>query len=213
MKKLLLIALLAVCNISCNNEKNLPKNFDYGRIENSAYVNDYFGLKLPFDSDWKVQNEAQMTNMADSGIEALSGDDKHMKKVLDASSINVAQLFMIFKYEPRTNTVFNPSLLINVENLSQFPNVKTVDDYLVQAKKLMAQTNMNIEYKKEDYDVTLGNHKFVCMEIFNRDYTINQDYYVTLLNGFAVGIISSYENDADKMALKAMLDNLEINKN
>ncbi len=213
MKKIICIALLVIVNFSCVEEKNLPNHFDYGSIENNTYINDFFGFRLPYNSEWSVLDKQQMSNITKAGKEMIVGDDNKLKKVVDVSSVNLAELFMIFKHELGTTTEFNPSLGINAENLNQFPNVKETKDYVVQAKNFMDQTKMNIDYRREDYEVKIGNTSFICLEIFNLDYNIYQDYYVTLNNGFAISMVVSYANEEDKNEINAMLDKMQFTKN
>ncbi|MBK9455745.1 MAG: hypothetical protein IPO24_09235 [Bacteroidetes bacterium] len=44
------VALLLV--VSCKNYIGIPDNFDYGKIENNVYVNEFFGMKMPLNEGW-----------------------------------------------------------------------------------------------------------------------------------------------------------------
>jgi len=212
MKKIIYIIVLAVICTSCKNEKNLPTDFDYGVVENGIYKNNYFGVKIPFNAEWDVQDQKQMSDLTKSGTDLLVGDNDEFQKIVDASLVNVAELFMVFKHELGTTTEFNPSFLMNAENLKHFPNVKAVDDYLASAKDLLLQSNMQINFRSDYYEVEIGNEKFMCMEIENGSFGIYQDYFVTLKRGFAVAFIVTYDNEEDKKELYSIIENIKINK-
>ena len=212
MKKIIYSIVLIVLFTNCKNEKNLPTDFDYGIVENGVYKNNYFGVRIPFNTDWSVQSQKQMSDLTKSGTDLIVGDNDEFQKVVDASLINVAELFMIFKYEVGSTTNFNPSFLMNAENLKQFPNINNASEYLVGAKRVLQQSNMQIDYRSEDYEVEIGNEKFLCMEIENGSFGIFQDYFVTLKRGFAVAFIVTYDNEEDKKELYSIIENININK-
>jgi len=212
MKKIVYLIVLIVLSTSCKEEKNLPTDFDYGVVENGVYKNNYFGVSIPFNPDWDVQSQKQMSDLTKSGTDLLTGDNDEFQKVVDASLVNVAELFMIFKHELGSTTEFNPSFIMNAENLKQFPNVKDAEGYLVSAKDLLLQSNMQINFRSDEYEVEIGNEKFICMEIENASYGIFQDYFVTLKRGFAIAFIVTYVNEEDKKELYSIIENIKINK-
>lgn len=212
MKKIIYLIVLTVLSASCKNEKNLPTDFDYGIVENGIYKNNYFGVRIPFNTEWDVQDQKQMSDLTKSGTDLLVGDNDEFQKIVDASLVNVAELFMVFKHELGTTTEFNPSFLMNAENLKQFPNVKDAADYLVGAKNVLQQSNMQIDFRSVDYEVEIGNEKFLCMEIENGSFGVYQDYFVTLKRGFAVAFIVTYDNEEDKKELYSIIENIKINK-
>jgi hypothetical protein len=206
-----IIYLIFLIALSCGKEKNIPTNFDYGQVvRGNIYKNDYFSMQVQFDPSWILQSRKEMARLTNTGKDLISGDDKQLSKVLDASLISVAELFMVFKYELGSIAEFNPSFLINAENLKMYPSVKDPKDYLVQAKKLFESTKMNYVYRQDDYNIKIGGVDFICMPIENLDYNIYQDYFVTIKNGFALAMIVSYDNENDKKELYAIIDKVNF---
>jgi hypothetical protein len=210
MKNIIFLLISTSLFFGCINKKNLPENFDYGHIENNTYFNEYFKLEMPFEPDWDVQNKEQMEQIAQMGNDYAVGGNDSLKKVFEASQVNVAQLLLIFKHPVGSTMDFNPSMLINAENLRQFQNVRTPKGYISEAKKFLASTAINYEYRRDEYEIELGGKTFMCLEIENLDYNIKQDYFVTLRKGFALAIIVSYDNEVDKGTLYSNLKNIKI---
>ena len=197
--------------MSCGKEKNIPKDFDYGQIvRGNIYKNDFFSMRVQFDPSWAIQGRKEMASLTNAGKDMLSGDDKKLNEALDASLVNVAELFMVFKFEPGSIAEFNPSFLVNAENLKMFPSVRDPKDYLSQAKKLFKNAKMNFAYRQDDYNIKIGGVDFVCMELENLNYGIYQDYFVTIRNGFALALIVSYANENDKNELYDIIDNVNF---
>ena len=214
MRKNICIFLISVTLLSfgCKEEKNVPTNFDYGKVENGIYKNNFFGIRIPVGDQWFVHNKQQMDRLEEEGKKVIAGDNKELEKITEASMVNVAQLFVMSKYELGSTTDFNPSFLLNVENLKQYPHISTPEEYLTDAKKLLEQSAMNYTYLDE-YEKMIGNQKFIALEVLNDDYNINQDYYTTIKNGFALNIVIAYENEQDKTELYNIIDQIKINKN
>lgn len=63
--KYLLKLFLLITLISCGGtpKKNIPVEFDYGKIERNTYLNSFFSLEIPFDSAWYIQSQEEMNKM------------------------------------------------------------------------------------------------------------------------------------------------------
>ncbi len=138
MKGLFAIALLFICLVSCNNTGK-PVDFDYGHVENGIYSNTYFDVSINLPQNWVVQSQEQTDKMVEQGSDLIAGEDENMKTVLKASEVNVANLLSAFQYEYGSAVDYNPSIVINSENIKNFPGIKNGADYLFQAKKLLEQ--------------------------------------------------------------------------
>jgi len=212
MKKVVSVLLIVFVIISCNKKTNVPMSFDYGSIENGIYDNTFFKFKLPINSEWYVLDNEEADAVYKIGNEFASGDNKSLKKKLSASQINVAKLLTVFREEPGTNITYNPSIIVNAENLNNSPQVKSVNDYLSIAKKLLNNTAMDIEYLEQKDLVKIGSQDFGFLKIENKFNGTNiiQDYYVALKKGFAVSFIMSYTNEEEKDMLYEMFNKLKI---
>lgn len=213
MKHLLKLFLL-ITLISCSGtpKKNVPIEFDYGKIEQNTYLNSFFGLEIPFNSEWYVQSQEEMNKMVKQGEEFIAGDDKLLKRQLNAAKINTAYLFTLFKYKPGTNLTYNPSVMVIAENINKFPQIKEGKDYLEQTKKIMARTQMNYSYEKDIFTRLIGNKKFDVLEgvMHLPDTDITQEFMSTIMQGFTLSFVISYTTESDKEELYNIIDGITL---
>ena len=216
--KLILIGfvILTVLTFSCNpNGNGKPKDFDYGHVENSMYINSFFGLKLQLPSDWVVQTKEQTENLAKKGKELVAGDDKNMKAVIDAAEVNSANLLAVFKYEVGAAVEYNPNFMLVAENLKNAPGIKNGSDYLFQTRKLMKQSQIKYDFIDEEFKKEIiNNQEFFLMNcsINYMGLNIKQKYYSTIQNGFCLSAIISFINDEQENDLERIINSIEFNK-
>lgn len=197
---------------SCTKEKNLPKNFDYGTVRNSTYVNDYFDLKIPFPSDWTVVEGEQLKRIQEAGNEIAAGDNKHIKKVLEASEINTAQLLSLFRNKVGTKVDFNHNLQVLVENLNTLPSITTGKDYLFNARQLLLNTAMDIEIIEETQTLNIEGRNIDGLVLINtiKGLQIHQTYLAVVKNGFCLNFVLSYINDGQRDELHSIIGKMEL---
>lgn len=197
------ILFLTIFMTICNSQDN-PMDFDYGRIENSQYVNSFFGFEITLPTDWIVQTKEQMEDMTNRGKALVAGDDSNMKAVLKASEINTANLLSVFQFERGSAVEYNPSFSIIVENIKNLPGIKTGNEYLFQAKKLMEQSQLKYDYIDKEFSKEVVNGTdFYKMnaEIKYMGLDIKQIYFVTIQKGFSFVVITTFINDQQKQDL------------
>ena len=208
LKVITLVLILALAT-SCKTEApGIPESFDYGKVVNGVYSNDYFNMRVPFDDSWDVQSEEERKEISDLGKELV--EDEDLKRALDASSINNASLFSAYKYEVGSNLGYNPSISIIAENISQFPQIKHGSEYLKEAQKLMAQMQMDYTFNFVDTSKNIGHHSFDIMEV-DVDYlgnSFHQQYMATITKGFCLLLVISYDTDEQRKELEALVDDI-----
>ena len=212
MKKALSFSLIVLVLLACKNEVNMPSSFDYGSIENSVYENTFFKFKLPINPKWYVLDNEETDAVYKMGNDIVAGENESLKENLIAADINLAKLVTAFKEQPGTSYSFNPSLVINAENLKSAPLVKTTAQYIDLAKNLLNQSNMQLKYIDEKDKVKIGSQDFAFIQLENSfdGIVVTQDYYCTLKNGFVLLFIMSYIEDTGKAEVYNMFDNLKI---
>ncbi|WP_298900720.1 hypothetical protein [uncultured Psychroserpens sp.] len=203
------MALTLTLVTSCKTESpGLPESFDYGKVENGVYTNDYFKMRVPFDTSWDVQSEEERKEISEYGKELV--EDEDLKRAIDASSINNASLFTAYQYELGSTLGYNPSISIIAENVSQHPQVKHGQDYLKEAQKIMEQMQMDYTFNYLDAPKTIGNHSFDMMNV-DVDYLgseFHQQYMATITKGFCLLLVISYDTDEQREELEAMVNRI-----
>lgn len=210
------LVFLVVLTFSCNSSGNgKPKDFDYGYVEDSNYINSFFGLELKLPSDWIVQTKEQTENLAKMGKDLVAGDDKTMKAVIKASEVNSANLLAVFKYEVGAAVNNNPNFMLVAENLQNAPGIKNGSDYLFQTRKLLKQSQILYDSIDEEFTKEIiNNQEFYLMNcsINYMGLNIKQKYFSTIQNGFCLNAIISFVDDEQKNDLEKIISSIEFNK-
>ena len=205
------IALIITTIICCGSGSK--KRFDYGHIKDNTYFNSFFGLEVKLPPNWIILRQEQLKNMKEKGIKLLT-NNKNLSAIIKASEVNTANLLGICKYENGAPVDFNPSLVLVAENLKDYPGVKTGSDYLFHASKLLKQVQLEYYIDEEFEKETINNQEFYLMNtsINMMELDITQIYYVTIRNGFALGIIITFIDDEQKKELERAVKSMKFNK-
>jgi len=206
--------LILILMINCSNSSE-PKDFDYGKIENDRYTNSYFDLELNLPSHWIVQTKEQTENLTKIGKDLVAGDNKNMRAAFNASEINTANLLTVFQYEVGSAVDFNPGFMLMAENLKAFPGIKTGSDYLFQVRRAMKQSQFQYDSIDDEFKkIIIDNQEYYLMNtsVSYAGYTIRQEYYSTLQDGFCISAIISYNDDEQKSVLKKVINSMKFKK-
>ncbi len=191
------------------------ETFDYGTVKEGKYTNTFFALEVDIPQDWAVQSKEQMDRLHKMGSALVTGDDENLKALIKAADVNTAKLFMAYKYELGSAVEYNPSLSLTIENVKHAPGIKTGNEYLFQARRFLEKsqlkyTSIDEKFKKE----VINGIDFYKMhaEITYMNVNISQIYYCTVLNGFSLIFVTSFNNKDDGKALKDLIHTVTIKK-
>ena len=176
--------MLIAITTSSYNANAQPDNFDYGRVENGIYLNDYFNFQIILPANWIVQSKEQTEHIVDTGKKLMAGDDDNMKAMLAASEINSANLLAAFQYEVGTSVEYNPNIMLVAENIRNAPGVKNGSDYLFQARRIIENSQFKYDYLSTEFEKeTIGGAEFYKMyaRLNYMGLEIKQIYYSTIL--------------------------------
>ncbi|WP_027418512.1 hypothetical protein [Crocinitomix catalasitica] len=207
-----IFALLSVLLLACNT-REIPENFDYGRVEGNVYSNDFFAFEMNVPKGWAVQSKEEMDKLSSAGGELMAGDDEDYKKELKAAEINSATLLSVFEHEVGTNVDYNPNFIVMTENINGAVGVTDGAGYLDATKVQMERGQVKYDIISGDYqEVNLGGTDFHKMDaaITYAGITINQTFYSSIINGFAFNVIISYVTDEQKAVLEKVLDGMRF---
>ena len=208
----LLTILLILNGVSCKTQDN-PMDFDYGRVESNKYVNSYFGFEIKLPIDWIIQSKEQLANTFETGKKLVAGDDSNMKAVIKASEVNTANLLAVNQYPKGAAVEYNPSIVIIAENVKNAPGIIKGSDYLFHARRLMMQSQFKYDYLDEQFEKEIiSGIDFYKMNagIKYLGLDIKQVYYTTVLKGFSLSIIISFNNDKQKEELLNSIKSIKI---
>lgn len=205
-----IFTLILFPNVFAQDEK---QKFDYGKIENNQYINDFFNISVDIPEDWFIQNEEQIKEMQKMGRELVVGDNEQLNAAIKVSEINTANLLSVNKYELGAPVDFNPSFGLIAENLSHAPGVKKGSDYLFQVRRLLEQSKIEYNQLDKKFKKTIiSGHEFYILnsEIDYMGTIIKQSYYTTIKNKFAVSFVITFSDKKQRKELMEVVNSLEI---
>ena len=207
------ILLFSVSLFALAGCKEAEKNFDYGKIENGVYTNDYFDFNIPVPQNWDVRNDEQVQQLQKKGSGLISGNNKELEAKIDEADVNTIVLLTVFKNKEDTSAVkFNPSFILLCENLQGSPDIKKGKDYLDHAKYLMQQSKMPYQFTPEYFTEKVGNKEFDRMDavLDGQMGGIQQSYYSIIDKGYALSIIISFVDADQKIELKGIINKIKF---
>lgn len=187
-------------------EKDNSANVELGTTEKGSYTNDYFGVSLKFPEEWEFQDAEGMNELTSASSDAIAGDDDTKKKQLELSQTKTLNLLMASEL-PLGGQEVGPSAMAIAEKVSLLQGIRTGKDYLEATKKFMVDSQFPYEYKDIATE-TIGGKEMDVMQITmdaGDGTTITQDYYSTIIEGYAFNFIFTYLDDASK----AEIDNIK----
>ncbi|CAL2056226.1 hypothetical protein [Tenacibaculum sp. 190524A05c] len=207
---IIVLTILVFTLASCETSKN--DTFDYGKIENNIYSNDYFNFNMKLPEGWSILSKEAMKESADRGADLISGDNEELKSVLNASKVKTAYLLNAFKYEVGKSVDYNPGFIVVSENLKFFTGIKTGADYYYHVKKLLEKSKLNFNVEENITTVNIGGESFdkMCLSINHLNLNVKQEYYTTIKEGFALGFIISFVNNSQRDELLEIINSLEF---
>jgi hypothetical protein len=208
--RIFVFSLLLFAWVRC---KEAEKNFDYGKIENGVYTNDYFDFNIPVPQNWDVRNDEQVQQLQKKGSGLISGNNKELEAKIDQADVNTVVLLTVFKNKEDTTAVkFNPSFILLCENLQGSPDIKKGKDYLDHAKYLMQQSKMPYQFTPEYFTEKVGNKEFDRMDavLDGQMGGIQQSYYSIIDKGYALSIIISFVDADQKIELKGIINKIKF---
>jgi len=208
--RIFLFSVLLFALVGC---KETEKNFDYGKIENGVYTNDYFDFNIPVPQNWDVRNDEQVQQLQKKGSGLISGNNKELEAKIDQADVNTVVLLTVFENKEDTTAVkFNPSFILLCENLQGSPDIKKGKDYLDHAKYLMQQSKMPYQFTPEYFTDKVGNKEFDRMDavLDGQMGGIQQSYYSIIDKDYALSIIISFVDADQKTELKGIINKIKF---
>ena len=204
--RIFILGLSLLAMLACRHSSKIPDDFDYGKLENGVYSNNYFQFKLPVPESWAVQTREQVQQLQKQDGEAVNSE---LTSTIKAVDVQAAILLTVLKNKPENSlNEFNPSFIILAENLGGSTVMKTAKDYLEHAKEVMKQSNLDYQFAPEYYSEKIGNRKFDAMNI-TLD-SVQRTYYSMLNRNFALSLIISYRDDQQKQELKNVINKIRF---
>jgi hypothetical protein len=179
---------------------------DYGRVNGSSYINDFFNFRLTIPFGWRVQGREVKEMLSDKGRESIKTQNAQTNAQIDTSVSNTANLLTIFKFDIGSSTDFNASLICGAEWL---PKQMSASQYLANARRVLEMSQAQNSYSFKGFTTeTVGGEGFAVMEVATS--AANQKYYVSIKKGYALFFILTYATDEDEAVLRQALRSIRF---
>ena len=193
---------------------------DRGTLEGTVYTNRFFNFRFEFPSYWESLDTALMRSLIfDAADELVSADANNqrysaaMRESLNRSTV----LFAIAHAE--TGARGGTSIIACIaERLPPVTPIRNERDF-VQAirnfnRRLSTGDSTNrIEFSDTSGQMTLGGKRFEYIDaiVTHNGETSRERYYVTLIRGYALYFISSYQTETQLEAIEEILSRMRFN--
>jgi hypothetical protein len=183
---------------------------DLGRVDNSVYTNEFFGLRLTLPTGWNVVANEVNDAALDVGKEIIKGVDKTVNAAVDKSIAKTVVLVAAGKHPFNTHGADPAMIQCGAERLSSV--TMTSAAYMESNKKFLLNSSLKIKLVKDTYTETIGGVTFAVfdMEVVYGTMTVKQRYHATIRKGFALFIVTSYVLDEDFVTLSNILTSVKF---
>ena len=189
---------------SCVNT-NTKKVFDFGKVTNNTYSNDYFEFSIQFPKKWDLKSKKEIEKLSKTSKETVSKD---LKEIVELSEINSVNLLFAFQYPDSIKVKYNANIIIVAENISSFENIKNSRDYLNQTKIMMQNSGLDYVFLEKIKKEIFGSKTFSSMTAITNTTGVKmyQKYLNYIKDNFSITIIASYSDRYQKEAIENILN-------
>jgi len=214
MKSFLQLRTICVIVVVCStafSQGGMPA-LDAGTVRGSTYTNNYFGMQVRIPDGWQAQDNEATKALIERGRDLAAGDDKTLDAAIRASEQRSLTLLTVFKYAQGSPVDFNPSFMCVVERTQDLPGIKKGSDYLFHVRKGLSASKIAPVFEKEIYDTSLNGVDFGVLEtkLVIGKSEIRQKYYTTILKGYAVSFIISYNTNEELRVENDALQSMKL---
>lgn len=201
-----LMFFLAACNNVSVDEK-VEETFELGVTTDGHYHNAYFDLEIYFDPTWNIQKQEQVALMKEEGAPILVEAQKELK----VGEVNTTYLLTVLKHPKEAQVLYNPKFVALVENIRNFPEIKTGADYLLQLQQALRQVAIRYDFE-EIYEKQIDSKVFHVLktQTHHLEMQVHQDYYTTIVRNFCLSFIITYQTNKEQEELLEIINKVRI---
>lgn len=196
--------------LACSKKE--PEKIDLGIVENAVYNNKYFDFSLDLSSNWQVQENQTIQMMRERGKKLLSGDDKDMQAALDLGDLSTVNLLLASKYPMGADVAFNPNIAIVAEKIDPVQGVVSGKDYLASVVEILSNSRIQTQFDGTYGTINLGGVDFADIKVAMTymEKSVYQEYFASIIKGYALSIIISYTDENQYSALMDLLQTMKF---
>ena len=167
-------------------------------------------MKLP--PKWSIQDREAARKLAETGARALAGNDRNLQAAVEASEPDTVSLITAFKHSLGTPVKFNPSIICMAERVRDMPGIKRGKDYHFHMKQLLESSQLQISFPEDITTEKVGGRSFDVLhsEMKVQTVTVRQKCYASIVKGYALCLIVSYQTEEEEAELGDILTTATI---
>jgi hypothetical protein len=204
----LTLVLLSGCKGAEDDKLALTQSTD-----NKHFTNAKFALSVEKPDNWYSQSVEEALMLQAQGSAAISGGDKNMKALLDASVKSTLTLFSFFQVPPGTPGVNNPSVISTAEYIMAYPGIKSGCDYLASMKQLIARSQVQMQFDEGCQTEKVGSSTFGFINAtiqMGADAPVRQRYWACRKGDHAIGVVQTFYDEAGDNATTAVIKTIKV---
>ncbi|MBC7898566.1 MAG: hypothetical protein H7070_00810 [Saprospiraceae bacterium] len=215
MKKKQLILLAAIIIVFTaatfsqtpkSDVKNGSSDF-LGVIDGEIYQNKFFDFQIRIPSTWHVADGGTADLLREAGEQALKSNNKSQDAALERASLSEAILFTAT--ETPIGTVPTGMVIISVQKQ---PGPQITAGMVMSASLKVLLASPKIELIQGSRAVKLGGRPASMVELLigSGEGKMNQQLFVTMINGYAVSVGIAYSGNSSRIQAEKILQTLEF---
>ena len=208
---LVLAVVIALAGAGCATLQH--KSPADGGVAGGEYTNSFFGFALPIPNGWSVAPQEALNATVKMGSEMLTESaDKRVKAALKAAEKKTHNLMLMSEHPLGAAVPFNANIIGVAELVRHTPGVKTGADYLFHMRNVLKMSNVGLQSRGEPKETQLGKRTFYHEQYYSgtTSPSVEQAYYVTVLDGYALALIVSAASQDDLPRVEATLKDLRF---
>jgi hypothetical protein len=190
------------------------KQADTGRFEGRVFVQDSFGMRLPFPEGWTILTPEETSRVVDSGRQVLSGGDPAGGAYRAGGAATSKTLFTVLRYPRGSVTGLNPSLVGAVENVLSRPQIKTPADYLQMVQSFLGRGGVPMTMEPIVPEAQLAGRSFAMMPVTLQPgpVAVGQIYYCRRIDDQMLTLVASFSTEDQWKEIEQVLAGMTIEK-
>lgn len=183
---------------------------DPGRIENSTYINQYFGLKVSLPSGWHVEEREKSEAILQVGSELLKGSDKQFNAAINKSIANTILLFTFTKVPFGPESALQAAVQCGVQRMNNPGTTSYM--YMLSTKKYLLDSSLHYKITRDIQTQPVGGLDFSVLEAekTSGNVIVKRKYYCTIRKGLALFFAVTYVTEEDRLVLEKMMQTVKF---
>ena len=202
------------CSESEKTEKaNVEVNIRGEWVSDRKYINEYFGFVAEVPVEWYLKKGINNDFKYETATEFLSSRDENLKALLKSSIEKSYTVFNASRHPLGTPRKAYPNVSMMVENIRDFPGVKSAKDYLFVIEDTFKMNNNKVFFAPDVTKVDLGGVEFWMREtsLTLGATDLHQKLYAKIKGNYILFFVCKTKSEEDENTVSELTRTITIN--